>query len=58
VVLESAGVWYDVDSPADLRRLARDLEGSRDCPRTRAVLAGLQPPLARRAEIGTTGGRT
>lgn len=38
--------WYDLDTPADLRRLARDLEavppGSEDdCPATRAALAAL-----------------
>ncbi len=38
--------WYDLDTPADLRRLARDLAGvppgsEDDCPATRAALAAL-----------------
>lgn len=49
VVLADAGMWYDVDSPDDLRKLWRELADSRACPRTRAVLMGLDPPISRRA---------
>jgi len=38
ITLEDAGVWYDVDRPADLFRLARDLKDDPSCPRTSALL--------------------
>jgi glycosyltransferase A (GT-A) superfamily protein (DUF2064 family) len=38
LTLEDAGCWYDVDRPADLFRLERDLKNDPSCPRTSALL--------------------
>ncbi|NNE42686.1 MAG: glycosyltransferase [Gemmatimonadetes bacterium] len=47
--LHDVGTWYDVDTAADLRRLAGDLARGDACPNTREFLHTLSPPLTLRS---------